>query len=281
MAGAGLTQNYLTTLANDTPVDSTSLKTLLESVTTRINNITERLNDPKVDDIDRGQLEQERKELQTAQKEINDSLDGITEYSTKALGSALATASNMQSVKKNRMITNNVISEESQHIMDAIGDLKDKRNNRVRMAEINTYYSLKYKGYGNVAKLGTFLMLIILALSIMKKSGILPNGIYNLLVALIIVVGGAILLYRVYDLYTRDNMSFQEKSWSFDPNSKVSGSVTNQNGRHKPDTKDVPDGSNNCDTTTNTKSNTTSKSKSQSERDPSGFSSLTRFLEIQ
>ena len=263
MAGAELTQNYLTTLANDTPVDSTSLKTLLESVTTRINNITERLNDPKVDDIERGQLEQEREELQTAQKEINDSLDGITEYSTKALGSALATASNMQSVKKNRIITSEVIAEETQHINDAIGDLKDKRNNRVRMAEINTYYSLKYKGYGHVAKLGTFLMLIILALSIMKKSGILPDGIYNLLVALIIVVGGAILLYRVYDLYTRDNMSFQEKSWSFDPNSKVSGGVTNQNGRHKPDTKDVPDGSSDCDTS--------------SKPEPEGFSALSRY----
>ena len=261
MAGAELTQNYLTTLANDTPVDSSSLKTLLESVTTRINDITERLNDPNVNDIERGQLEKEQAELQSRQKEISDALDGITEYSTKALGSALATASNMQSVKKNRMITNDVITEESQHINNAIGDLQDRRNNKVRMAEINTYYSLKYKGYGNVAKLGTFLMLIVLALSILKKSGILPGGVYNLLVAIIIVVGGIFLLYRVYDLYTRDNMSFQEKSWSFDPISKVSGGVTNENGRHKPDTKDVPDGSNNCDTPS----------------EPEGFSSLSRY----
>lgn len=261
MAGAELTQNYLTTLANDTPVDSTSLKTLLESVTTRINNITERLNDPNVNDIERGQLEQEREELQTTQKEINDSLDGITEYSTKALGSALATASNMQSVKKNRMITNDVITEESQHISDAIGDLQDRRNNKVRMAEINTYYSLKYKGYGSVAKLGTFLMLIILALSILKKSGILPGGAYNWLVAIIIVVGGIFIMYRVYDLYTRDNMSFQEKSWSFNPNSKVSGGVNNEDGRHKPDTTDVPVGSSNCDTPS----------------DPEGFSALSRY----
>ena len=100
MAGAELTQNYLTTLANDTPVDSSSLKTLLESVTKRINDITERLNDPNVNDIERGQLEKEQAELQSRQKEISDALDGITEYSTKALGSALATASNMQSVKK-------------------------------------------------------------------------------------------------------------------------------------------------------------------------------------
>ncbi len=242
MAGAELTQNYLTTLANDTPVDSTSLKALLVSVTKRINEITERLNEPNISENEEAQLNNEVDELNTIQKEINDSLDGISEYSTKALGSALATASNMQSVKKNRMITNDVIKEETKHVNDAIVDLRDRRNNKVRMAEINTYYSLKYKGYGHVAKLGTFLMLIILALSILKKSGILPGGAYNWIVAIIIVVGGIVLLHRTYNLYTRDNMSFQEESWSFNPNVKADNGVNNEEGRHKPESQDTPEG---------------------------------------
>ena len=240
MAGAELTQNYLTTLANDTPVDSTSLKALLESVTNSKQQTAERLNE-RISKNEEAQLNNEVDKLNTIQKEINDSLDGISEYSTKALGSALATASNMQSVKKNRMITNDVITEETKHVNDAIADLRDRRNNKVRMAEINTYYSLKYKGYGHVAKLGTFLMLIILALSILKKSGILPGGAYNWIVAIIIVVGGIVLLHRTYNLYTRDNMSFQEESWSFNPNVKADNGVNGEEGRHKPESQDPPE----------------------------------------
>lgn len=230
-------KNSLDTLAQEDIGYTESLEALLKDVNSKIEQV-QKSEDPN------GPPSAELTELKAYQDKINDSLTKVTKYTTASYGTALTTAANMQSVKENRMITTDVLNEETAHIGDAINDLRDRRNNKVRMAEINTYYSLKYKGYASVAKLGSFLMIIILALSILNKNGLLPDGIYNIIVALIIVIGGGFILVRVYGLYNRDNMSFQEKEWSFDPVVEKKNSVQKQKNRQKANSSADSDGCN-------------------------------------
>ena len=144
---------------------------------------------------------------------------------TNTYGAAAGLSAQAATTLANRNITSKVMDERSQQIKEQLAALNDAKNNKVRMAEINTYYAQRYRAYGGVAKLGSFLMVIILALSILKKNGILPDTPYNILVAIIIVIGGGHMLYTLYILYNRDNMDFQEKEWSFNSSYKVPDTV--------------------------------------------------------
>ena len=155
---------------------------------------------------------------------FNDILNTAVNKSS-TYGAAAGLSAQAAATLANRNITSKVMDERSEQIKEQIAALNDSKNNKVRMAEINTYYAQRYRAYGGVAKLGSFLMVIILALSIIKKNGILPATPYNILVAIIIVVGGGHMLFTLYTLYNRDNMDFQEKEWSFNSSYKVEDSV--------------------------------------------------------
>tara|TARA_Y100001958_G_scaffold319_1_gene215 strand:+ start:2354 stop:3289 length:936 start_codon:yes stop_codon:yes gene_type:complete len=85
--------------------------------------------------------------------------------------------------------------------------------NKMRMVEINTYYSKKYKAYATVVYLMIILTLPILVLSILRKRSLIPNMIADLLIAIILVIGGYFVIRKLYDIMWRDNMNFDEYNW--------------------------------------------------------------------
>jgi hypothetical protein len=90
-------------------------------------------------------------------------------------------------------------------------------NNKMRMVEINTYYSKKYKAYSNLVYLLIIITLPILVLTILRKRDIIPSAIVDTITAIIIAFGGYFVLRMVYDLMWRDNMNFDEYNWWFSP----------------------------------------------------------------
>jgi len=89
-------------------------------------------------------------------------------------------------------------------------------NNKMRMVEINTYYSKKYKAYSNLVYLLIIITLPILVLTILRKRDIIPSAIVDTITAIIIAFGGYFVLRMVYDLMWRDNMNFDEYNWYWD-----------------------------------------------------------------
>jgi len=85
--------------------------------------------------------------------------------------------------------------------------------NKMRMVEINTYYSKKYKAYATVVYLMIILTLPILVLYILRKRSVIPEMIADILISIILVLGGYLVLRKVYDLIWRDNMNFDEYNW--------------------------------------------------------------------
>ena len=97
--------------------------------------------------------------------------------------------------------------------------LHDEKNEKMRMVEINTYYGDRYRAHTDLMKLVTLFAAIVLVLAILRKQTWLPipDNIMTGLIALTIAIGIFMVVRRMWDLSSRNNMNYQEYEWSWDP----------------------------------------------------------------
>lgn len=116
-----------------------------------------------------------------------------------------------------QMTVTGVVEGQLNAAKDSLNQLTNSKNQKMRMVEINTYYSQKYRAQTDLVK--TILMFAIpcLVLAILQKKGFVPKNIGNLAMAIIIAVGIVIVFRKYWDISSRSNMVFDEYKWSWDP----------------------------------------------------------------
>ena len=146
-----------------------------------------------------------------------DSIDKIQNIKTALLNEApqlykdqynLALAQEDNLTDKN--ITAGILSQEQKNIEQNRAAMEDLSVNKLRSAEINTYYAEQYRDQANLVKLLILIGICILFLMILNKQGIIPTGVNNVLLAIVIVVGCYFVGGKLYNYYRRDNMNYQE-----------------------------------------------------------------------
>jgi len=98
-----------------------------------------------------------------------------------------------------------------------LGLLKDNKYQKIRQVEINDYYGQKYDNQSQLMKILIYMLVPIIVLAIMNKRLFLPDNLYYILVAIILLVGIVLFLKQLKDILSRDNMNYQELKWNFDP----------------------------------------------------------------
>lgn len=117
---------------------------------------------------------------------------------------------------KNNKITLEIIENELTHIKKRYNGIKSGHINKLRMVEINTYYSKKYKAYGDLMKVIIMICIPILILSILSNKNIIPSSIARGVSIFIILIASVYIITQMYDLYIRNNMNYDEYDFSFD-----------------------------------------------------------------
>lgn len=153
------------------------------------------------------------------QQQIIDQINKVKELRVSQFG----TLNNMaDSLKKNVSSTlNNFIDEMGDSIVVVQNELdksgrrlnkvEEIKNNKLRMAEINTYYGKQYKEGANTLKTILYFCVPLILLFILKKNEVLPEIILNMLITILLVVGGIIVLKKlVTNTFLRDNMNYDE-----------------------------------------------------------------------
>ena len=115
-----------------------------------------------------------------------------------------------------KQITSSIMKSEADNIESNIDSLRDLGINKVRSAEINTYYAEQYREQIKITKLLILAGILILIFTILMKQGILPQSIANILIAIVIVIGSYYIGGKVYNYYRRNNMNFQEFDYPVD-----------------------------------------------------------------
>lgn len=107
-----------------------------------------------------------------------------------------------------------VVERELNRAEKRIGLIREQRNNRLRLVEINRYYGDKYKHHTLILKYITLLFTVVLIIAYFYNQGIIPKPIFTTVIVIVGSVGSYYVIKEMWDAYARDNMMYQQYNWS-------------------------------------------------------------------
>lgn len=126
---------------------------------------------------------------------------------------------------QNQVATLRIVEENLTDAKEQLRTLEDQRNNKMRMVEISTYFSEKYKAYNELFKLIIYVSIPVILLIVIGNMNLIPEkyvskeNSHNFFLILIVVVGlyGLFqILNKTDDIVSRDNMNFNEYKFNLD-----------------------------------------------------------------
>jgi hypothetical protein len=111
-----------------------------------------------------------------------------------------------------------IVNNESVGMEYKVANLDQEQANKLRLIEINNYYSEQYLDRTNIMKSIILVCIPLIILTILKNKGLLSKNIFTLLIIIIIVVGGIYLFKLFLKAVSHNNMQYQQYDWNFNIN---------------------------------------------------------------
>ena len=128
---------------------------------------------------------------------------------------------------------NGIIGQELKNVNKNLSALEQARFNKVRMAEINNYYSDKYGAQTNVMKTIVYFCIPILILGILMKKEFISKNIATALIGILVGLAIIIVLFQAIDIARRNNMTFSEYEFPFNTDNVDLNSESNSDDQPK------------------------------------------------
>jgi uncharacterized membrane protein (DUF485 family) len=103
-------------------------------------------------------------------------------------------------------------------------NVDNNTNTMKRHAQVSEFYLLKYNKQIYLLKIIIFTCCIALIGSILYNYGMIPSNMYTLYLGGVFGVGIILVMYNIFDIYSRNNNSFNEYDYLYNPNTAVSTS---------------------------------------------------------
>jgi hypothetical protein len=110
----------------------------------------------------------------------------------------------------------NVVEDQLSKAKESINKLQNQNDTKMRLVEINTYYGKRYEAHIEMMKLFIYICIPVLILLVLKNREILPEVLSNYLVGITLGVGIFFLMRKLWDLFTRSNMNYDEYDWKYE-----------------------------------------------------------------
>jgi hypothetical protein len=95
--------------------------------------------------------------------------------------------------------------------------VEEDKNNKLRLVEINSYYGEQYSDHAQIMKIIVMICVPVLILTILSNNGLIPRGIYSVLVIVIVSFGLIYIWKYLLNASSHDNMNYEEYTWNFKP----------------------------------------------------------------
>jgi len=139
-------------------------------------------------------------------------LSGVNNYFQSTLNSSIGSL-------KEQAVAIEIVENELNQAKKRLAILEEEKNNKIRLVEINTYFGDKYEHHSKLMKIIVYTLIPIIILSLIYRTGFLPNIIYYILLMIIAFIGGYYFWTEYLSMIRRDRMNYQEYAWSFNTNS--------------------------------------------------------------
>jgi hypothetical protein len=146
-------------------------------------------------------------------------LSGVNNFFQSALSSSVGT---LQEQTVAIGIVENELNQAKKHLQL----LEAEKNNKIRLVEINDYYSDRYAEHSQLMKIVIVTLVPVIILTILFTRSIIPSFIYYALLVIVCVIGGYYFWTIYFSMVNRDNMNYQEYSWYFNPSTAPSGAAS-------------------------------------------------------
>ena len=207
-----MANNLMSKQANNYILEQT-LQTIGEidgQIQTMYNDLEALSVQPNPDVNKQNQILQKIQELQQLETSLYTSL-------SNNLSSAQSNVAISRNSLVNEMAVGGVVEHELSNVQRNLSLVKNANNNKLRMAEINNYYSDKYDTQAKVMKTIVYFCIPLLILGILMKKEIIPQNIALPIIAILIGLAIVVVVLQIIDIMSRDNMNFSEYNFPFDP----------------------------------------------------------------
>jgi len=103
-------------------------------------------------------------------------------------------------------------------IKNVYDNINQSNQNKLRHIEIINYNDKVNKEYLNIIMVIIFVCIIIIPLAIANKNNLLPNSVTLVCLVTLLFLASAYILYKVVDIYMRDNIDFDKTRIPYDRN---------------------------------------------------------------
>ena len=148
-------------------------------------------------------------------------LSGVNNYFQSALNTSVGSL-------KQQAIAIGIVETELNRAKRRLRILEEEKNNKIRLVEINSYFSDRYAEHSQLMKIIIFTLIPVIILIFLNNKSILPNNIFYVLLIIVSLIGAYYFWKRFASIIMRDNMNYQAYSWNFDPNSVKSGATSSE-----------------------------------------------------
>jgi hypothetical protein len=135
-------------------------------------------------------------------------LNDINGYFSKVNNDSTSSMSDQSSAVK---IMEEQLNKSKQLLMNS----KKDKNNKIRMIEINSYYSQQYAEHSNLMKITIYTLVPIILLTFLYNNSLLPYNVFFILFVFIGLYGSFLFLNTLASIWSRDSINYQEYLWIF------------------------------------------------------------------
>jgi hypothetical protein len=138
-------------------------------------------------------------------------LSNMNSFYRSALESSVGTL-------QQQVVAIGIVEDELNRSKKRLQILQQEKNNKIRLIEINNYYSDNYAEHTQLMKIIIFTLIPVIILGVLNNKGILPNSFYYILLIIVAFIGAYYFWRRFASIIMRDNMNYQEYDWYFNAN---------------------------------------------------------------
>lgn len=192
----------------------------------KLNQDREKIARDAKDDVlsteDKQKIEQNINELSAAR--VN-----MYNFLFKNYQSELRNATNAKSNLEQQNKVLQMVETELSRSKQTLAEIEQDKNNQLKMVEITDYYKLKYDAQRKLLKFMACSAFIVIVLYIVNRFVRARLPIFTSIVYFIYMMLISILLYRVYDFFSRRPNNFNEHNWWLAPETQEDVKAISEN----------------------------------------------------
>ncbi len=137
-----------------------------------------------------------------------------------------------------QIIAIKIVEDELANSREKLKKLQEDKTNKLKLVEINTYYSKSYNAKTYIMKVIVYMCIPILLLAVLNNNGLIPTGLYAFISIAIMVIGIYLIGAQLIDITNRDDMNYDEYDWKFDKSQAPDDSASSNSSNSGSNAKD-------------------------------------------